>query len=61
MPECQDSVFPAFSMVWRLRISSLCSKGPHVLKGSLHFGLASVLFAVDMCQTALQAAGRAER
>lgn len=31
--------YPAFSLVWKLRISSSCSKPPRVLKGSLHFGL----------------------
>lgn len=41
--------FPAFSVVWRLRISSLCLKAPYVLKGGLLFSLAAALFAVEMC------------
>lgn len=30
--------FPAFSLVWRLCISSLCLKGSHVLKDTLQLG-----------------------
>lgn len=50
-----------FSLVWRLRISSLCLKAPRVLKDGLHFGFASVLCATEMCLLSTAASCREEQ